>query len=65
MSTQNIFVVVLLVGSAAALIALALYKKDYVKASISFRPFGFFLEAGSNQSNQKPDSLSDQTPRNL
>jgi hypothetical protein len=31
--------------AALVLIAFALKKKDYVRASFSLRPFGFFIEA--------------------
>lgn len=46
---MSALIVVLVVIAAAALIGFALYKKDYVRASISLRPFGFFLEAGNNE----------------
>ena len=41
---------------ALALIGFAIYKKDYVRASFSLRPFGFFLEAKNNSGKRLPAS---------
>jgi len=55
MSTLTVFFILLAI-SFVLLTAYALYKKEYVKASVSLRPFGFFIEAGSTQqTNQKMD----------
>jgi hypothetical protein len=43
-------VVVLLAVAALGLIAFALHKKDYVKATVNLRLFGFSIEAGNNRS---------------
>ena len=41
---------------AMGLIAFAIYKKDYVRASLSLKPFGFFLEAKNNEPPPKGES---------
>jgi hypothetical protein len=42
-------IIVLLIISGVGLIGYALHKKSYVRASISLKPFGFFLEAGEKE----------------
>jgi len=40
---------------ALVLIGFAIYKKDHVRASLSLKPFGFFLEAKNNKQPIKRD----------
>jgi hypothetical protein len=43
---------------ALALVAFAISKRNYVRASFSLRPFGFFLEAKNNEPISKSDKAS-------